>query len=833
MKPQKLPVYKQRSKILRKLSKNSVIVVESPTGSGKTTQLPQILYEAGYANKGVIGITQPRRLAAVSVANFIARQQNISIPGIVGYKMRFEDNTVAETRIKVMTDGILLQEIKADYDLSRYSAMIIDEAHERNLNIDFILGLLKRIIKRRPEFKVIISSATINASIFSQYFDDCPIVYIDTVIYPVDVHYAPVEESRDNTALYDKISSQVSAICKLNKPGDILIFLSGVKDINMCTDALALNPYAQSLEILPLYSRLSSDEQEKVFHEFPKKRKVIVATNIAETSITIDGVVYVIDSGLAKMNYYNPRTFTSSLVEMSISRAACNQRKGRAGRTRPGVCYRLYRFADYEKRDLYTLEEIFRTDLSEVIMRMAEIGIHDFENFDFLSSPGIDNIKSAINTLRLMDALDQNRDLTSTGKMMAIFPMLPRHSRVIVEAIMKYPDVLEQVLIATSFLTANSPFLLPQGEEMEARKAHHTFQDANGDFLSYLKIYGSFQSATNKEQFCKAHYLEDRAMYEIVNIKQQLTDIVSEMGIPVVEGTFNLKDYLCAISRGLIQFVCAKTNKGDYRSLTAEKILIHPGSVMFKESPKFIVAGEIIKTTKMYARSVSELKYNWIKDISPSLLALGSSGGGGGASTHDDRRRNKEPRDFTNQVKIGKEVFEVKKTHGNRKFVMLPWQKLKPAIEQIDRGQRQDFKGLRGTVQYENYELLPDTALNTIIDIMPRLELNKGVIAHWPQNRYEFKSNSAKVLDYIDKLLCLCGKPIKNSKLGFLTLYTDNKGYFWFKSTKSFFSALSESMASLESLADEHMENLPANEKEIVNCTYRKLADLFDNKAKG
>ena len=822
MKPQKLPVYKQRAKILRQLAKNNVIVVESPTGSGKTTQLPQILYEAGYANQGIIGITQPRRIAAVSVASFIARQQKTTLPGIVGYKMRFEDITAVETRIKVMTDGILLQEIKADYDLSRYSVIIVDEAHERSLNIDFILGLLKRILKKRPEFKVIISSATINAGIFSQYFDDCPIVYIDTVIYPVDIHYCPVETNNNPNALMDKISDLVTEICKGKKPGDILVFLSGVKDINACITALQSNPFESGLEILPLYSRLSSEEQEKVFNDYPKKRKVIVATNIAETSLTIDGIVYVIDSGLAKINYYNPRTFTSSLVEMPISKAACNQRKGRAGRTRPGICYRLYRYAQYEKRELYTLEEIFRTDLSEVIMRMAEIGIRDFENFDFLSSPGIENIKSAINTLELMDALDENRELTKIGQMMAVFPMLPRHSRIIVEAILKYPGVLDDVLIATAFLTTNSPFLLPQGEELEARKAHHAFRDQHGDFVSYLRIFDAFRTARNKEQFCNDHYLDYKGMLEIVNIKEQLTDIVSEMGIPISESAegADYRDYLCAIGRGLIQFVCIKTARGDYKSLTAEKILIHPGSVMFKDSPKYMVAGEIVKTTKTYARSVSGLKHGWLKDISPSLIALAPGG---------EEKRKKEERDFTNQIRIGREIFSVKRTRGKRKYVIMPWKKLQQALGQVNQLQHQDYKGLRGTVQYDKYELLPDTALNTILELVPKIELDKGVLGNWPHNKYEFKNSARKILLFIDKLLCLCKKQKKAKQLGFLGLYTDNKGYYWFKCTKSFHSALAESIASLESLADEPVEILKPEERELINTTFRKLSDIFDS----
>ena len=385
MDPTRLPVYEQKQRILDTLAENQVIVVESPTGTGKTTQIPQILYEAGYTRSGIIGVTQPRRIAAVSVCEFIAKQLNKSVPEVIGYKMRFDDRTDLTTQIKIMTDGILLQEIKADYHLSRYSVIMVDEAHERSLNIDFILGLLKRILKERPQFKVIISSATINAEIFSEYFDECPIVKIDAKAYPVSTIYDPPRSESDYEAMQDKITDIVDRTVREKRDGDFLIFMPGVKAIKDCIQNLGELKSSKRLELLPLYARLSSDEQEKVFQSYPGKSKVIVATNIAETSVTIDGITTVIDPGLAKMNFYNKRTFTSSLIEVPISRASCNQRKGRAGRTAPGSCYRLYTRKDYDDRPLFTTEEIFRTDLSEVVLRMAELGIKDFESFDFLS----------------------------------------------------------------------------------------------------------------------------------------------------------------------------------------------------------------------------------------------------------------------------------------------------------------------------------------------------------------------------------------------------------------------------------------------------------------
>ena len=380
-----LPVYEQKERILEALKENQVIVVQSPTGSGKTTQIPVILHEAGYDSTGMIAVTQPRRIAALSVSEFISKQLGTSYPGLVGYKMRFEDKTNETTKIKIMTDGMLLQEMKLDPWLSKYSVIMVDEAHERSLNIDFALGLLKRVLEVRKEFKIIVSSATMNAEAFSQYFGLCPIVTIDTVTFPVAMVYDPPkipastisEEASD--MLLQKIGETVRRVLDNGDDGGILIFLPGEKIIKDCMRYLDHSHYASKLHTLPLYGRLSKEDQERVFLEPPKgKKKVIISTNIAETSVTIADITTVIDSGLAKLNFYNPRTFTSTLSETQVSKASCNQRRGRAGRTREGTCYRLYGRKDFESRPLYTTEEIYRTDLSEVVLQMADLGITDF-----------------------------------------------------------------------------------------------------------------------------------------------------------------------------------------------------------------------------------------------------------------------------------------------------------------------------------------------------------------------------------------------------------------------------------------------------------------------
>ena len=401
-----LPVYEQKQLILDCLENNQVVIVESPTGSGKTTQIPVILHEAGYSSNGIIGVTQPRRIAALSVSEFISKQLGTELPGLVGYKMRFEDETNAETRIKIMTDGILLQEMKLDPWLSKYSVLMIDEAHERSLNIDFVLGLVKRILRERKDFRVIVSSATMNTQIFSEYFDNAPIVSIDTITYPVTLVYDPISGGTTTTtdtgcdAILSKIRNTVQRVLDNGDEGSILIFLPGEKIIKDCLDNLARAPYGPLLHILPLYGRLAKEEQERVLDPAPEvKKKVVISTNIAETSVTISDVTTVIDSGLSKLNYYNPHTYTSSLIETPISKAASNQRKGRAGRTQPGTCYRLYTRKDFETRTEYTLEEIYRTDLSEVVLRMSELGITNFYDFDFISNPGRDGIIGAVETL--------------------------------------------------------------------------------------------------------------------------------------------------------------------------------------------------------------------------------------------------------------------------------------------------------------------------------------------------------------------------------------------------------------------------------------------------
>lgn len=826
MDAKKLPVYTQRNKILSSLSSHQVVIVESPTGSGKTTQLPVILEEAGYAERGTIGVTQPRRIATLSVSDYIAKQLGVSIPGFVGYKMRFDDKTLPSTRLKIMTDGILLQEIKNDPLLTDYSVMIVDEAHERSLNIDFVLGLLKNILRQRPEFKVIISSATLNTKIFQDYFWNCPIIKIDTITYPVSIIYDS-PSSDDPEDLITKIVSTVERYVgnKGRSDGDILIFLPGEKLIKDTVTALKCSQAARKLFLIPLYGRLSREEQEKIFIKTPLfKTKVVVSTNIAETSVTIDGITVVIDSGLSKLNYYNPNTFTSSLIESPVSRASSDQRKGRAGRTGPGSCYRLYKKKDFEARTLYTPEEIFRTDLSEVVLRMSEIGIRDFHAFDFLSSPGKKGLKAAVETLRQFNALESDNSLSPTGEMMVKFPLLPRHSRMIVEGIMRYPDVLDEVITATSFISTRSPYLLPQGEELEARNAHHSFADENGDFASYLKLFKAFNDAKKKDKFCKRFYLDEKIMHEIVNIHSQLSDIVSEMGIPIGSGG-SVKNYLMSLAAGLIQFVCVKSGRGIYSSSTADRIIIHPGSVMFKEYPPYIVAGEIVKTSRMYARSVSPLNKRWVKELLPELLGSYTTKG----NKRETLKKLPKRKDTTNEIHIGNISFSIKKVKG-KKFVEFTWSQLSRALQNIKIDELPSFNRMRGVLYWKGNKILNDAKVNTILQVSKKINPDSDFIKSWNQSTYHVETpGELKALIHELKhtmKLCPYGKQ-KNNTLGFLSLNSDTSGHFWFKATARFSAALNQSISAVEALFNAVPQDLPEEELKEINTLYRKLDQFY------
>lgn len=842
-----LPVYEQKQRILDTLKTNQVIVVQSPTGSGKTTQIPVILHEAGYSDNGIIAVTQPRRIAALSVSEFISKQLGTTYPGLVGYKMRFEDKTDLTTRIKIMTDGILLQEMKLDPMMNKYSVIMVDEAHERSLNIDFVLGLLKRVLKARPDLKVIVSSATMNAEQFSTYFDGCPIVTIDTVTYPVTVIYDPPTipastlTATAEEALLSKVSNTIERILYNHTDGDVLVFLPGEKSIKDCINKLYHAHFSRKIQMIPLYGRLPKEEQEKVFNKAPLgRKKVIISTNIAETSVTIDGITSVIDSGLSKLNYYSPRTFTSSLIETPVSKASCNQRRGRAGRTRPGTCYRLYPRKDYDTRESYTTEEIFRTDLSEVVLRMAELGIREFESFDFISKPPREAIRGAVETLKMLKALNDDNTLSPVGNMMVLFPLPPRVSRIIVESIMHYPDVLEEVLIAASFLSTHSPFVLPQGEEMDARRAHHTFRDIQGDFVSYLKLFRTYQQQKNKEQFCKKYYLDDKVMAEIENIDEQLSQIVSDQQIPILSKG-PVDNYLCCIACGMIQFVCVREGRDNYRTLTADHISIHPGSNMFRTDPMYIVAGEIVRTSRMFAMSVSPLTKSQLAKIESGLEkdlnSLKKTKNDSLPKEKTKKEKNSKKKDSVKDVlTIGSFPFEIKKIKG-KQIILLPLSELLVCAKENDFSKEAKSYGkilnVKGKVLYKNgYEILAGEKLELIFKIASNLNLIPV-----DEKKFDRKINIDisdpsqidKLVSSLDFVLNVAVAKSKSREMGFICVFTDNKGNYWFKVSRGFSTAVSESLSSLETLIDEAEDKFNDEQKEKINEIYRRINSFYEN----
>jgi len=644
---------------------------------------------------------------------------------------------------------------------------------------------------------------------------------------------------------------------RVSKAGDILIFLSGEKMIKECMNRLSMCPAGKYLHLVPLYGRLGKEEQEKVFEIAPKgKTKVVISTNIAETSVTIDGITVVIDSGLAKLNWYNPKTFTSSLIESPISIASANQRKGRAGRTREGTCYRLYTRKDFENRSLYTTEEIFRTDLSEVILRMADLGITNFEDFDFIAAPEKEGLIGGIETLNLLDALEEDRSLSNIGKLMTEFPLAPRQSRIIVEAIMHYPGIIRETIIASAFLSTQSPYILPPGEETDARQAHHSFRDDNGDFVSYLKLFKQYNDSNNKAKFCKKNYLDDRAMAEILNVTAQLEEIIANMKIPVLSKQRSankplfadeIDDYLCCIGRGMIQFVCMREGSrgkmGSYSSLTEDKIIIHPGSVMFRADPQFIVAGEIVRTSRMYAMSVSPLSKAVLNRIRPGLFESRS------ISEHGYQKNKfsgklipakvKKERDFTNNIKIHSEIFEIITVKG-KKTVLLPWEKLARISDKLSAGGNNlrdtVYKGIKGTIIVKKqFNLLAGEKLDLIFSLAPTLDPESAFSRAWPRKE-NFDSRNINSLSSLLKHLDNLAKPVvwkKNSKdLGFLGLFTDGEGNYWLRASRGFHTSLNESLSSLDTLIDGLSilwagDDVDIAKKHIVNQCYRRLSDYL------
>ncbi|MBN1234276.1 MAG: DEAD/DEAH box helicase [Candidatus Coatesbacteria bacterium] len=825
-----LPILSHADEISDAVRNNQTVIIESPTGTGKTTQIPLILYRAGLIEEGsMLGITQPRRLAAQSVAAWTAKELGTSVGDIVGYKIRFDDVTSINTRIKIMTDGILLQELQHDPDLSRYSIIIIDEAHERSLNIDFCLGLIKWIMPRRPDLKVIVTSATINPGAFSRYFSNAPILSIPAKSHHVEIKYKPLsyyaEPKKTSNELIRKIKEAVEEIEEIypDLQESILIFMSGESAIKSVCQSLKYDSLASHKRwVLPLFARLRPEEQELVFKESLNKRKIIVATNIAETSLTIPGIRAVIDSGLVKLSSFFSDNRISSLIEGPISKASAKQRAGRAGRTKPGICIRLYSKPSFNEFPDFTKEEIFRHDLSEVVLRMISLGIKEVENFPFLSAPSKRKFLDTLDLLKELQAIDKNRDLTETGARISEFPIEPRYGRMIIEAVDKYWSVTDEVLILTAFLTSKNPYLLPAGEEELAREAHKSFYHRTGDFIAFIRLfrkYTQFQDLTEREEFCRKFYLDNRVMEEIVNIHGQMKNILENMQIPVLKGGSNEQVHL-AVSTGLLDYICRRESKGTYANLHQDKIFLHPSSSLYKERPEYIIAGEIVKTSKIYARSVSIFKEEWIKIVSKSLfsrLVL-------------KRKRDKSRIDeiFKPPSSIMIQGLRIPVFQRNHQFMALlrvnDFAKLNPPFSTEE--DASVLLKIKGALVFGRIEFLSGTRLDRLLVYMEYIDLKMEPLSDWPKYRiFNSKTTAKDLIKWLPFILYPVVRKVKAKKGYLLALTSNGKDNYWFEAMHRFTDCIYSSRNALAEFI-ENAKTLSREDKALCRKILNNLKTI-------
>ena len=625
--PESLPVSQRKAEIEKLLSEHQVIVVAGETGSGKTTQLPKMCLELGLGNLGIIGHTQPRRIAARSVAARIAEELKTELGDLVGYKVRFNDQISDNTQIKLMTDGILLAEIQTDRFLNQYSCLIIDEAHERSLNNDFILGYLKQLLPRRPDLKVIITSATIDVERFSKHFNNAPIIEVSGRTYPVEVRYRPVVEEDDQ----DQLQGILNAVDELQAEGrgDILIFMSGEREIRDTAEALQKQNLKHT-EILPLFARLSAQEQNKIFHPSGLNR-IVLATNVAETSLTVPGIKYVIDPGTARISRYSYRTKVQRLPIEPISQASANQRKGRCGRVSEGICIRLYSEEDFNNRPEFTDPEILRTNLASVILQMTALGLDDIEAFPFVDAPDKRHIQDGVKLLEELGAFEtvqtksgEKRRLTTIGRQLAQFPVDPRLAKMLLSAV-DFGSVYE-VMIIVSALSIQDPRERPTEKQQASDEKHRRFADKKSDFLAFLNLWNYVQEQQKeltKNQFrrqCQKDFLNYLRIREWQDIYQQIRLAVREMGLPINSEKAEYQQIHTALLSGLLSHIGLKeAEKQQYLGARNAHFAIFPNSVLFKKQPKWVMAAELVETSKLWGRMVAEIEPEWIEPLAEHL----------------------------------------------------------------------------------------------------------------------------------------------------------------------------------------------------------------------
>jgi len=625
--PPELPISARVIDIAVAVNDHPVVIVAGATGSGKTTQLPKIALAMGRGVKKLIGVTQPRRLAATSVAARVAAEVGSPLGADVGYQVRFDDRTTAATYVKFMTDGIMLAEIHGDPLLQRYDTIVLDEAHERSLTIDFLLGWIKRILPQRPDLKVIVSSATLETERFSAFFDGAPVIEVEGRTYPVDVLYEPPEKDID---LADAVAAAIVNVTTLDPHGDILVFLPGEREIRDTENALNALDLRHTV-VQPLYARLSASDQARVFTRLPQRR-VILATNVAETSVTIPGIVYVVDTGLARLSRYDGRSGITRLQVEGISQASADQRKGRCGRVRAGVCVRLYDEASFASRQAFTDPEIKRTGLAGVILRMKSLGLGDVEAFPFLDAPQPKAITEGYRVLEELGAIDDRRQLTKVGEQLARFPVDPRIGRMILAGADQ--RCLREVLIVAAALNVQDPRERPREQRQKADDLHRRFADERSDFMSLLRLWDFVRDAekkgsSNLRRVCRDGFLSWLRVREWTEIHRQLEDIVRELGLDrsktataVLPGA---KPDENALHRALLTGLLSKVGLWNaearvYLGARQTRFALHPSSSLARRPPPWIMAFELVETTQLFARMAAKIDPDWLLEVAPHLL---------------------------------------------------------------------------------------------------------------------------------------------------------------------------------------------------------------------
>ncbi|WP_428615131.1 ATP-dependent RNA helicase HrpA, partial [Pseudoalteromonas sp.] len=629
--PEQLPVSQKKDDIKQAIANNQVVIIAGETGSGKTTQIPKMCLELGRGVDGYIGHTQPRRLAARSVANRIAEEMQCELGQQVGFKIRFSDQVSDNSYIKLMTDGILLAEIQQDRYLNQYDTIIIDEAHERSLNIDFILGYLKNLLPKRPDLKVIITSATIDPERFSKHFDNAPIIEVSGRTFPVEVRYRPTTEiNKDEMeADGDQLQGIFDAVDELcdEGPGDILIFMNGEREIRDTADALSKRNL-KGTDVLPLYSRLSNAEQNRIFAPH-SRRHIILATNVAETSLTVPGIRYVIDPGTARISRYSYRTKVQRLPIEPISQASANQRKGRCGRIEAGICIRLYSEEDFNSRPEFTDPEILRTNLASVILQMLGLGLGDMQQFPFVQAPDSRNINDGLTLLEELEAIKpakrhKKTELTNSGRSLSRLPVDPRLAKMVLTA--DGLGALREVIIIVAALSIQDPRERPQEKRGAADEKHGRFDDPDSDFIAFLNLWNYLeeqQSELSNSQFrklCQKDFLAYMRIREWQDIVYQLSTVCNEMGMKATTNVADSERIHQSLLSGMLSHIGFKDEKQIYKGARNSQFHIFPGSGLFKKSPKWIMAAELVETSKLYARINARIDLKWVEGFAQHLV---------------------------------------------------------------------------------------------------------------------------------------------------------------------------------------------------------------------